>query len=384
MIVTALMLAAQAAGTAAPDYAQDANWLCRPGRADACAAPQDATLVAGGKARPRVERFRAAKAPQFDCFYVYPTVSLDPGANSDMTAGAEERQVAAVQAARFAEKCRVFAPMYRQVTLTALRAMMLGQPNPGDGALAYADVVAAWRAYRARDNGGRGVVLIGHSQGARLLKELLAREIEGSEARRNIVSAMLIGTNVLVPQGRDVGGDLKRMPLCRSGDQYGCVVSYVTFRRDAPPPAGGRFGRAGQPGMQVACTNPAALEGGAAPTDAVFPAQGMGQNATPFPAWTSAGAVSTPFVRTPGLLTAECASAGDAGYLAVSTNADPGDPRMDAIGGDVAVGGRVLPDWGLHLVDMNVAMGDLVALAERQAAAWRGTPLPKRRTRSAR
>ena len=48
---------------------------------------------------------------------------------------------------------------------------------------------------------------------------------------------MLIGMNVGVPEGKDVGGDFKTMPLCRSADQYGCVVSFVTFRSDSPPPA---------------------------------------------------------------------------------------------------------------------------------------------------
>jgi hypothetical protein len=30
----------------------------------------------------------------------------------------------------------------------------------------------------------------------------------------------------------------------------------------------------------------------------------------------------------------------------------------------------VLQDWGLHLVDMTVAMGNLVELGARQSAAW--------------
>ncbi len=294
--------------------------------------------------------------------------------------------MAAAQAARFTGKCRVFAPMYRQATLAALRAAMTGGPNPGDGTIALADVRAAWRDYLARDNGGRGVVLIGHSQGSRWLKELIATDIEPVAAvRRNVVSAMLIGTNVLVPEGRDVGGDLKHMPLCRTGDQYGCVVSYVAFRAGSPPPDGGRFGRAGVPGMFVACTDPAALGGGRGAADAIFPAAGLGASATPFAPWTSDGtAVATPFVRVPGLITTECAARDGARHLAVTVNADPADPRADTIGGDVVAGGRVLADWGLHLVDMPAVMGDLVALAERQAAAWRGAPLPKPRTRPAR
>ena len=43
---------------------------------------------------------------------------------------------------------------------------------------------------------------------------------------------------------------------------------------------------------------------------------------------------------------------------------NPPDPRIDDIGGDLT------PEWGLHLVDVNVAMGDLVSIARRQARAW--------------
>ena len=47
------------------------------------------------------------------------------------------------------------------------------------------DVEAAWDDYLARDNKGRGVVLIGHSQGSGILKQLIAREIEGQPAQRS-------------------------------------------------------------------------------------------------------------------------------------------------------------------------------------------------------
>jgi len=401
-LATLVMLAAQAAPApgpaptipaagpaspaATPDYSQDSAWLCRPGRADPCASNQDVTVVRpDGKVR--AERFKRASTPAFDCFYVYPTVSLDPTPNSDMTAGAEENAVATAQAARFTAKCRVFAPLYRQVTLTALRGTMTGQPMTADRAMALADVTAAWNDYLRRDNRGRGVVLIGHSQGSGVLKEMLARSVENSEARRNIISAMLIGTNVAVPSGQVVGGDLKRIPLCRQAGQYGCVVSYVTFRQDSPPPANSRFGRIAAPGtaggtpsgMVVACTNPAALAGGRAVTDAIFSAAGAGQSSARQESWAKGVTVATPFVKVPGLISAECVSANGFDYLAVTVNADPSDARTDTIVGDVQANGQVLKDWGLHLIDMPVAMGNLVELADTQAKAWRGVGLPAKK-----
>jgi hypothetical protein len=65
----------------------------------------------------------------------------------------------------------------------------------------------------------------------------------------------------------------------------------------------------------------------------------------------------------------------------VTVNANPQDPRTDTIVGDVVVNGTVLKDWGLHLIDMPVEMGNLVTLSEYQAASWRGTPMapPKKK-----
>ena len=366
--------AAPPALSRAPDYTQDGDWLCRPGRADACAADQSATVIAANGKRT-AEPFVAAAAPKFDCFYVYPTVSLDKTANSDLEVGPEEKQVAAFQAARFAKNCRVFAPMYRQVTLTALQAIMAGQAVPADRAVAYADVRAAWYDYLRRDNGGRGVVLIGHSQGAGVLKQLLMEEIDRRPVAGQLISAMLIGTNVAVPEGKDVGGDLKTIPLCRRADQWACIVSYVTFRADAPPPANSRFGVVAQPGMVAACTNPAMLAGGKAITDNYLGATGAGVASAKQGPWTADGAaVTTPFVKAPGLLSAECVANGKFSYLAITVNAVPSDPRTDSIVGDVSVGGQVLADWGLHLIDMPVVMGNLVTLSATQAKTWLKRP----------
>lgn len=361
---------AAASPSPAPDYTQDAAWLCRPGRTDACTVDQSATVIAADGSR-QVEAFKAAADPKFDCFYVYPTVSLDKTPNSDMSAGQEEFLVAAFQAARFTKHCRVFAPLYRQVTLTALQQLMGGQTPAIDRAMAYNDVKAAWDEYLARDNKGRGVILIGHSQGSGLLKILMQKEIDGKPIADRMISAMLLGTNVAVPDGKDVGGDLKSIPLCRKADQTGCLVTYVTFRNDSPPPANSRFGVVPDAGMVAACVNPAALAGGKAVTDNYLGAKGAGLGSAPMGPWTKdAAPVTTPFVKAPGLLSAECTATGKFHYLAVTVNADPADPRTDTIVGDVNIGGNILKDWGLHLIDMPVAMGDLVELSDKQARAW--------------
>jgi hypothetical protein len=372
-LLALLAAPALAADDTPPDYRNPASWLCRPGQADPCSGEASATRVAadGGVS---LDLLPAAKKPKIDCFYVYPTVSTDAAPNSDMVADPAERTVAQAQAAPFRQACRVFAPLYRQVTLAALRDRMAGKGDGGDRAMAFTDVKAAWNDYLKHDNKGRGVILIGHSQGSGVLKALIASEIEGKPVARQLIAAYLAGTNVLVPQGQDIGGDLKATPLCRSATQTGCALAWVSFRDTMPVPAASLFGRppTGSPaGMQVACTNPAALAGGrAALRPLMVNRTGIVDSGNPPPKWVKGRNIYTPFVALPGFLSGECMARENANLLSVSINADPADPRTDTINGDVVVNGNVIEGWGLHLVDMNLVMEDLVDLAKTQGQSW--------------
>jgi len=81
-------------------------------------------------------------------------------------------------------------------------------------------------------------------------------------------------------------------------------------------------------------------------------------------AWTSAATITTPFVATPGLVSGECVLKNGFGYLEITVNGDPADPRADDIGGDLT------PQWGLHLQDVFLVMQDIVDLATEQSAAF--------------
>jgi hypothetical protein len=356
------------------DYAEPKTWLCKPGRPDdVCGrSDQDATIVRADGSTS-VERFHADPDAPIDCFYVYPTVSRDPGGNATMAIEKEEVVVVNQQFARFAAKCRPYAPVYRQVTLTALQSGMLGRPIPADRALAYDDVKDAWAYYLAHDNHGRGVVLIGHSQGSGLLIQLVKREIDGKPVQARLVSVILAGARLQVPVGKDVGGDFKSIPLCHAADQTGCAINFASFRADSPPPANSRFGVSAGPGLEAACVNPAALGGGSGPLFAYLAsgADAIVADAAPPKPWTDPPvAITTPFVEAPGLLTAECQNDGTHTYLAITTRADPAGHRVNEITGDVVVMGHVLKDWGLHLIDMNLAMGDLVGIVGAQGQAY--------------
>jgi hypothetical protein len=365
----------QNGGTAAArnDYGKPETWLCRPGRQDACAIDLTTTIVAANGKLTTEKWTSNLKAP-IDCFYVYPTVSVDQSPNSDMVAGPEELNVIRVQFARFGSKCRVYAPLYRQVTLTALRAFLLtGKPMAADRNLGYNDVLDAWNYYLQHDNQGRGVVLIGHSQGSLVLTQLIKNEIDGKPIQSQVISALLLGTNLPVPQGKDVGGAFQNLPLCHSAKQTGCVITYASFRSDSPPPTNSRFGKVAGANMVSACTNPAALAGGSGELHAYLGARRSGivsSEADPPPWVTPMQPINTPFVAVPGLLTAECVSNEKGSYLAVTVHSNPADPRADDINGDVVANGRVQADWGLHLIDVNLAIGNLIDIISQQSKTY--------------
>jgi hypothetical protein len=226
--------------------------------------------------------------------------------------------------------------------------------------VAYDDVVDAFRHFVANHSDGRGFVL-GHSQGAGHLNRLIAEEIDDEPLLRDrLVGAYLLGTTVAVLEGEVDGGDFENVPLCEAEDQVGCVVTYASFRSTAPPPADSFFGRPRSGEGVAGCVNPASPGGGTATLHPYLP----GEAAFADPARN--GEVTTPFVTFPDLIRAECVEEGGFSYLSITVDGDPADPRTDDIGADLS------PPWGLHLIDVQVAMGDVVEMARSQIAAYIG------------
>jgi hypothetical protein len=327
-------------------------WLCKPGLAsNPCQSDLTATAVAADGKRT-FEQSRPASDPKIDCFYVYPTVSNQTTFNSNLKIDPAEIGVAIAQAARFSQVCRVYAPMYRQITVYGLV-----QPGKANRTIPYADVLSAWRDYLTRYNNGRGVVLIGHSQGAFLLEQLIAKQIDDNAAvRQRVLSAILLGGNVTVKDGSDVGGTFQHVPACRSDHDLGCVIAYSSF--DHAPPVDSLFGRARSEGQHVLCTNPADLVGGSATLDAYFPSRRLGGPIN----FTLNRLASTPWLRYPQGLTGECKNQDGASWLQiVDARTQPGRLVLrDSLG----------PTWGLHVYDANLTLGNLVDVVRAQTAAY--------------
>lgn len=360
-IVAALALALAVGALAAT---AKTIWLCKPGMAHDPCTPGFSTTVYSSALQPlRVTHPKRERKPLADCFYVYPTVSDQKTTLANRHIDPEERSIALYQAARYSQYCRVFAPMYRQVTLPALQS---GNPeSPAQLKVPLRDVTAAFKQYLRRYNphGKRPFVLIGHSQGAFVLTQMIRNMIDRRpQLRADMLSAILLGGNVLVKDRSGVGGSFKHVPACRSVYDSSCVIAFSTF--DGPVPPNSLFGRTTVSGEHVLCVDPAALRGRRPqPLDPVLPS-------VPFAPGTLIAAgiqllgITQPHPATvwsslPGAYAARCSGAGGAHVLQITPRGGAQLPRPSPD-----------PTWGLHLLDANVVLGNLVNIVNFETQNW--------------
>ena len=174
---------------------------------------------------------------------------------------------------------------------------------------------------------------------------------------------------MLVKGSTGIGGDFKHIPACRSAKRLGCVIAFSTF--DQPVPRTRLCGRPnallGQPkpakGDEVLCTNPANLAGGSGVLDVIQPSAPFAPGSTialgisvlnykvPSPA--------TVFWSAPNSYTAKCEDSNGAHVLEVTARNGAQTPTP-----------APTPDWGLHLLDANIALGNLIGIVKKEAAAF--------------
>lgn len=344
--------------TAPVDYARPSAWICHPGGGaqgagdGTCAGNLDAVAITAAGLRTH-DPFVPAAAPPIDCLYVYPTASDDPTFHSDMTVDASEKETVHAQAARLSGVCRLFAPAYHQVTSAGLRWRMAHGAEDAataDGivasinAIPYRDVRAAWASYLLHDNHGRGVVLVGHSQGAILLKKLLREEIDGRPAQHLLVGAYLAGNPNLGT------GSFRSIGPCRAAGETGCVVAWSSYLEGY---AGDRAFGGSREGAAL-CVDPAAIGGG----------RGMLKPVMPRPAMAAPG--SPPYVEPVGQLSAECVADGKGAVLRVRV--EPG--RYADLMAAALQHGSSRPSWGLHPMDIRLTQGNMIDDIAAQSAQW--------------
>jgi hypothetical protein len=329
----------------ATDYSVVAHWVCRPEANIPCTTSLDAVVqLADGSTE--AQPFTPNANPAIDCFYVYPTVSEEQTEFADLTDSPIIQAVARQQVGRLSSRCRVFAPIYRQVTNYGLSHG--GSEGAGDPPME--DVQSAWDYYMQHDNKGRGVVIIGHSQGTILLQRLIAQSIDGTATQALLVSAFLAGNpSLAVPPGGVVGGTFTHIPTCSSAAQVGCVYvwgSYLVGDTSAPP----IFGQARGDGLASACVNPAAPAGGSAMLKVYYP------GANP-PAW----------VEAIGQVTGECQMDSSGANTFVVTVL-PG--QFAAKLTSILKAEEIAPGWGVHPFDIPLVQGNMLDVLDAEIATW--------------
>jgi len=168
---------------------------------------------------------------------------------------------------------------------------------------------------------------------------------------------------VTVADGKDTGGDFNHIRACHSASQLHCLVAFSTF--DEAPPADAIFGRTSEPGLHVLCTNPAALDDGSRQLRTILPSKPFAPDTTIGAATRLVGfpAIDTDarYVQANGAYSGQCSSAGGAHVLQI----DPNDGAPDL---------RAIPtaDWGLHLADANIALGNLLHVVRHEIRSYAG------------
>jgi hypothetical protein len=325
---------------------------------DPCTQSLEATVVSPTGARSISTPEPSSSRTKFACFYVYGTASEETSTNSDLTVQTAEIDSAIAQGSPFSPICQVYAPMYRQVTVAYLEEHPNLDLGPAETVTAYDSIRSGFEDFLDHQLAGRPFVVIGDSQGSAMLNLLLENIVDPDPSlRARLVAGVILGGNVEVPAGQLVGGTFKHIPACTSMGQTGCVIAYSSF--PSTPPSDSLFGRPGQgvslqssqtakSGLEVVCVNPAALSGGSATLDAVFP---------------TLGKIATPWVTYPGLYTASCEQADGASWLNVTKT--PGSrvkgPKLTETGG---------ADWGYHVWDLFLAQDNLVSDVSSAEATW--------------
>jgi hypothetical protein len=348
------------------DYANAAMWACRPDMdPDQCKQDLSSTRFEPDGTRV-VEPHTPAEDPEFDCFYVYPTVLLSGAAQMvDFSQAGIDivNDALLAQGARFSRICRMFAPLYRQVGLSG------GAPIAGsDRMLGLEDVRDAFAYYLEHWNEGRKFVLIGHSQGTAVLTGMIQMDIDPTEradVRERMISALLIGGGANVPPGQKVGGTFQNIPMCSAPGENGCAIAYVSYASDGPPTATSLFGKTTADGNQVACVSPAMMSGNTGRFKGSYFRKNIA-NASFAPNTPLPEDLETPFAVYRDLFRGECVERDGASYLEITMEpAGDTDMRMPPWRNTPVEGAG----FGLHLVDYQIPLEDLIDAVAMQAEA---------------
>lgn len=206
----------------APDYGDERAWAALPWKSTR------AHSVPRGSDLENLQDEAVA-----DVFYVHPTSYFwryhwNAPIGGFLTEMITDATLAG-QASAFNGSAKIYAPRYRQMTLSGF-----DHPDvrPQGLALAYSDVRRAFEYYLEHWSDGRPLILAGHSQGSRMVQRLLSEFFLEGALRDRFVAAYIPGTQVW--SGPYERGE-PTVPICDRPEQTGCLATWRTLAEGADP-----------------------------------------------------------------------------------------------------------------------------------------------------
>ena len=319
-----------------PDYGQPSAWIAGPNLTE---DPSGWQPDNGVRSDPI--------AVDAHVFYIHPTTYLERDRwNAPLLPGGQTefrtRLFVQSQASAFNRSAQIWAPRYRQA---AFGAFLLDSKDARSALdLAYSDIAAAFDEFVKRNPDG-AIILAGHSQGALHLERLLREKIAGKPIARRVAAAYVVGWPISTSADLPALG----LPACRSRDQAGCILSWMSFGEPANPDivlnsyekSPGFLGKT-RKREDVLCVNP--LTGS--------------QNGSASPADNPGTLVPTATLTSATLLAGKVGARCDRGLLLVDGEIPP-------------LGPYVLPGNNYHVYDYALFWEAIRNDAERRLMAWR-------------
>jgi Protein of unknown function (DUF3089) len=210
-----------------PSYQSLDYWAAHPWKKD----PSDSVP------KPLQQEWRDSTV---DVFFLHPTTYTKLIGSNGQNAKIDNRLLNAktdyttilYQASVFNQQCRIFAPRYRQANIKNFFRMNTPKADTAF-ALAYEDIKTAFEYYLQHWNGGRPIIIAGHSQGALLAERLLKEYFEPTPGIEKPLQNKLVAAYILGwPVPKEYFTSLK---MCEDSLQTGCLCSWRTFKNKAVP-----------------------------------------------------------------------------------------------------------------------------------------------------
>lgn len=224
---------------AAPDYANEDHWAALPWKKDSADWLPANTDYQDEQAKAKI-----------DVFFVYPTAAFYgdywvAGLDNFLHTLIVDYGIQSQHTTAFNGVGKIYTPRYRSVRMSIWGAKDRESMHKAT-ALAYSDVERAFDHYMKHWNKGRPFIIVSHSQGTLHTIRLLREKFDGKPLSKQLIAGYLVGNTIAdMPW-------FQHIPLCTSGEQTGCFVTWNTMLE-----GGDAFHWVGEKGLEKTyCVNP--------------------------------------------------------------------------------------------------------------------------------